>query len=263
MTINILAVNVNSPAKERGRQQLKALLGSGADILILTEVKKSAAAEEIVYGLRADGFHVLGWSDGTFEDFTTLVATKVPYQMLEPLPSRVQTVIFDSTPSFSIVAGYGISSDPFGRNSDQKISAKKKWLEEFLVHVRSVAPERENLLVIGDLNFVDDRTRPQYKSLYGFERAAYTDLISLPLRDIFSESEDYTWVSHQGHGFRYDHAFSSPSLAACLEQFSFAHEWRLGEERLTDHSAIQLKFALSFSRIAHPQDSGSHQTTLF
>jgi exonuclease III len=196
--------------------------------------------------LRAEGYRILGWG-ARFEGFTTLIATKVATRPAPSLPGRVQRVTLESTPSLSILAAYGVSSDPFRRGTAAKIADKREWLHQFAEQVRQEVVETENLLIIGDLNFVDDRSLPQYRAIYDFEKQAYSDMLSAGLTDLLAGSDGFTWTSHRGQGFRYDHAFSSQSLRPHVVSTLLEHQWRIGGERVTDHSAIRVETSLTFT----------------
>ncbi|NQX17242.1 endonuclease/exonuclease/phosphatase family protein [Rathayibacter sp. VKM Ac-2857] len=258
----MLAINVNSPSAERAERQRLALISAGADVLVLTEVKKSAGGEALVNGLRADGFRVHGW-ELSFNGFTTLVATKVPATYVRTGAGRIQSVALEATPRMSILAAYGISSDPFGRNSQDKIAEKRKWLRQFADQVRREASATANLLVIGDLNFVDDRSLPQYRTMYDFERQAYSDMLSTPLTDLLADSDQVSWASYKGEGFRYDHAFSTHTLRAHVVKTELEHQWRTGDERVTDHSAVRVETDLEFTPDHGEQIVGVEPPTLF
>lgn len=262
MTLTVLAVNVNSPSPERAERQKVALLQAGADVLVLTEVRKSAGGEKLVSGLRASGYQVIGW-ESSFEGFTTLVATTVPHMSGNAGAGRVQHVALQSDPPMSILAAYGVSSDPFGRNTADKVATKREWLGRFAQRVREEARTTDRLLVIGDLNFVDERNLPQYRAIYDFEKQAYADMISTPLSDLLADSADVTWTSHQGQGFRFDHAFATEALRGQVVSATLDHEWRAGEDRLTDHSAVRVEMAASFAPAVRESAAADEPDTLF
>ncbi len=52
------------------------------------------------------------------------------------------------------------------------------------------------------------------------------------------DGREFSWYSHRGNGFRIDHAFLSPSLAARAGLIRYSHEERLSG--LSDHSVLLL-----------------------
>jgi len=57
-------------------------------------------------------------------------------------------------------------------------------------------------------------------------------------RHRYPDGREFTWYSHRGNGFRIDHAFLSPSLAARAGVIRYSHEERLAG--LSDHSVLLL-----------------------
>ena len=54
-----------------------------------------------------------------------------------------------------------------------------------------------------------------------------------------AEYKDYSWYSHQGNGYRYDHTLVSSSLVPIIKSCHYLHQWR--EEKLSDHSPMLLE----------------------
>lgn len=51
--------------------------------------------------------------------------------------------------------------------------------------------------------------------------------------------EEYSWYSHQGNGFRYDHTWISGSLQSIIKDCYYLHTWR--ESGWSDHSAMMVE----------------------
>lgn len=55
---------------------------------------------------------------------------------------------------------------------------------------------------------------------------------------VASTGYEHTWISHQGHGYRFDHALCDDRLVGRVTGCVFDHEPRL--TGITDHSAIRV-----------------------
>ena len=260
----MLALNVNSPSESRAISQLRALIDSRYDILVLTEVKNSLGGRRLVDGLAAEKYAVSGWGNGHFEGFTTLVASRVPMQIVgSGHAGRLQIVTLrTSLGEITLIGAYGPSSDPFGRSRQEKVNAKRVWLSDLHACVESLCCEKQTVLLVGDLNIVDSRDMPQYRSLYPFERQAYSDLLKLDLVDLFADTDEFTWVAHQERGFRFDHALATAKASSMVTTANLEHKWRKAKPRLTDHSGILLEINASFETAALASLSAA-QSTLF
>ncbi len=261
--MRILAVNINSPAVERARQQADRLLSTEFDLLVLTEVKSNAGCAHIVKALSSAGCSIAGWSEQAFQGFSTVIASRVPSTPEGAGPQRIQRLAALTSPTpIKVIAAYGPSTDPFGRNTAEKVTQKEDWLREFIAELVPLATAEDPYIIIGDLNFVDDRKAPQYSGLYTFERDAYSSLTNAGWRDLLRESPDYSWVSHQGHGFRFDHALTNAAAIPLVKSAVYDHTWREGAPRLTDHSAVVLDLRIDVvPRVM--QSSPAPQATLF
>ena len=75
----------------------------------------------------------------------------------------------------------------------------------------------------------------------------YTDelkkLNDLDLHDAFrhvhGDVESYSWYSHHGNGYRYDHTYVHKDLLPLVKQCDYIHEAR--EEKWSDHSPMILE----------------------
>ena len=53
------------------------------------------------------------------------------------------------------------------------------------------------------------------------------------------DKKEYSWFSHQGNGFRYDHTWLSHKLCERVNQCVYSHTER--EDKLADHSMMILE----------------------
>jgi exonuclease III len=71
--------------------------------------------------------------------------------------------------------------------------------------------------------------------LLALEKQNYHDAF----RHINGDVKEYSWYSHQGNGFRYDHTYVHQSLLPIVTECKFIHEWRVA--KYADHSPMWLK----------------------
>jgi len=58
-------------------------------------------------------------------------------------------------------------------------------------------------------------------------------------RYFWNDAEEYSWYSHQGNGYRYDHTYVHRDILPVVEDCYYIHSWR--EENISDHSPMVLK----------------------
>ena len=96
-------------------------------------------------------------------------------------------------------------------------------------------------IIMGDFNtgknFVDQKGDSFWytSELARLEKVGMEDAF----RYVHGEVEAYSWFSHQGNGYRYDHIYTSKELQPIIKQCDYIHKAR--EEKLSDHSPMILE----------------------
>lgn len=96
-------------------------------------------------------------------------------------------------------------------------------------------------LIMGDFNtgknFIDQKGDSFWytSELSSLEKAGMKDAF----RHVQGDVESYSWFSHQGNGFRYDHVYVSDDLLPVVKNCDYIHKAR--EEKLSDHSPMILQ----------------------
>ncbi|HMT54361.1 MAG TPA: hypothetical protein PKD16_08970, partial [Saprospiraceae bacterium] len=60
-------------------------------------------------------------------------------------------------------------------------------------------------------------------------------------RFLHGDVREYSWYSHQGNGFRYDHTYIHESLSSVIKECYYLHECR--EKKYSDHAPMVLKLS--------------------
>lgn len=249
-SVRIVSLNVSAPGERRVPGLLRWLGAQDAAVLVLSETRSGPGHRALCSGLRDLGF-VLHEPRRTAGERGVLVATAVPtvqsddpYADLSGRGVRVRLDVSDGP--VDVVALYGPSSPPHGIPPDRKaLQRKESWLSECMAQLEQSwpSPDAAGSLLIGDLNVIPPDHRPLYRSTKLFEYEFFYRLTTeLHMVDLTSgvAGADYvhTWVSHQGHGYRFDHALCDERLARRVTECAFDHEPRL--TGITDHSAIRV-----------------------
>ena len=96
-------------------------------------------------------------------------------------------------------------------------------------------------IIMGDFNtgknFIDQKGDSFWYTaeLTRLEKAGMQDAF----RYVHGDVETYSWYSHQGNGYRYDHIYTSQDLQPIIKQCDYIHEAR--EKKLSDHSPMILE----------------------
>jgi exonuclease III len=117
---------------------------------------------------------------------------------------------------------------------------KKVPYWEALIAALAAESLQAQALAIGDFNtcraYVDEPGAIDVCAHFmdGIEAIGFCDL----WRRRYPEGREFSWYSTRGNGFRIDHAFLSPALAARASEIRYSHDERL--RGLSDHSALIL-----------------------
>lgn len=219
-------------------------------MLVLSEIRSGPGHRALCAGLRDQGFALHDARPARGER-GVLVATTVPtldsddpYADLSGRAIKVR--LADPTGPVDVVALYGPSSPPHGIPPDRKaLQRKESWLHDCMAQLERSWPAADaaGSLLIGDLNVIPPDHQPLYRSTKLFEYEFFyrltTELHMTDLTSVAAGAEyAHTWVSHQGHGYRFDHALCDDRLVGRVTQCVFDHEPRL--TGITDHSAIRV-----------------------
>ena len=98
-----------------------------------------------------------------------------------------------------------------------------------------------NFIVAGDYNtgknYIDQKGNSFWYTaeLENLEKVGMKDAF----RHVYGDEEEFSWYSHQGNGFRYDHTYISEGLLPIVKDCYYPHEYRI--DGLSDHSPMILE----------------------
>lgn len=246
LPLTSLCWNIGNPSPNRVGSQASWLIKQSADVLVLTECKRSKGCLLLERYLQAFGYHVI-FPKPEGNEYGVLIASK--HQMstssfadeIDFLRSRVASaeMLLPPTP-IEIIATYVPSRDA----SHEKKEKKKRFLNHLLKTLEQ-APDSHYRILCGDFNVVEPGHVPHYQAFEEWEYAFYSALPKYQLRDAFRHlnptAREYSWVGRTGNGYRYDHYFVSASLLPLLRECRYLHEPR--ETGLSDHSAMMIRLS--------------------
>ena len=238
--------NVRNPSPGRAAAQVDWLIGSGADTIVLTELKASSAGLALLReGLASASYstHVPRADPG---DYVVLIADRhgSAEDVALPVhvdPQRVCGVTVNSAVGKTFVMGvYVPSRGPASARNE----AKRRFQEHLasqLVHLAR-RPDADHVVIAGDLNVVERNHVPRHAVFGDWEYSFYEEFERHDLVDAFHVASagamDHSWFGRSGAGYRFDHSFVSRSLRSRVVACEYVHAVR--HDGLSDHSAMRL-----------------------
>ena len=228
-TLKIISWNIQQGGGSRIMPLALALINGLYDIIVLCEFKNNANGLKIRELLLENGYLFQSNTDSKSEDNSVLIASK---------HSSSTTLYPDADPVFSqnIITSHFSAFSVMGVYLPHK---KKHHLLPFIT--TKIAETQIPFIVTGDYNighnYVDQKGDSFWyqAELQAFEKTGMVDAF----RHIHQKKEEYSWFSHQGNGYRYDHTYVHESLLPIVKNCYYLHEWR--QNKLSDHSPMVLE----------------------
>lgn len=226
--LKILSWNIRQGGGTRVAKIAMHIRSFNAEIVVLSEYRNNDSGMRLRGLMLSYGYRFQHVSHANASDNSVAIFSKLPCnQWLYPNadPSYTHNIIASEFPAFKL----------YGMYLPHK---KKHTLFDFLL---DEATKPEAGIMVGDFN----------SGINGVDQAGdsfwYEDklkaLSRLGYRDAFrvkqGAAREYSWYSHQGNGYRYDHTYVHESLLPIIKDCYYIHTWR--EEKLSDHSPMVLE----------------------
>lgn len=229
--LDILSWNIRQGGGSRIPKIIKVIATSKAQIIILSEFRNNDRGILLRHQLMKMGylFQVASASKGDIN--SVLIASQLPCNgILFPKSDR-------DFPNNVVEAEY----DAFRVLGMYLPHKKKHNLFPFLLEELRASTEKAKPAVLaGDMNSginkIDQKgTSFWYSEYFGLlAEQGYMDAF----RHVHGDEREYSWYSHQGNGYRYDHTLVHESLIPLIKSCDYLHTVR--EEKISDHAPMVL-----------------------
>lgn len=229
--MKILSWNIRQGGGKRAENIADAVIKERADIVVLSEFRNNDSGSLIRIKLLLAGYLHQSVGDSKASTNTVLIASKVG----GTLSSFAHTI--DDFPH-ALLRLQCDRLDVYGLYFPHK---KKHTLFPFLLS--ELSKRNRSSVIVGDfntgINGVDQKGSSFWYSEYlgKLEKQGFLDAY----RHVHGDKRDYSWYSHGGNGFRYDHSWVSSDLVDQIGACDFEHDVR--ESEYSDHSMMVLQLA--------------------
>lgn len=224
--ISILAWNIRQGGGRRTEQILDGILRLSPTAVVLSEFRNNTSGSIIRERLASHGYHHQVAPDTPANVNTVLVASLVegkPITFPDSDEEFAHSIARLDLPAFRL---YGL------------YMPHKKKHNQFEFLVNEELDDEIPSMIAGDWNTgkngIDQVGNSFWYSEYltEIESRGYFDAFRAAKGDV----KEYSWFSHQGNGFRYDHIYMHAALRTVLSDCYYVHELR--NAGLSDHSAM-------------------------
>lgn len=209
------------------------VIGLNVDALLLTEYRENTGGKKLRSRLLEAGFK---WQFASSRDPKTncvLLASTIPFSVDESIPytdEHAHRLLFARFAEFNLIGAY----------FPQK-GAKQTVFERIATDlIPTLGPFG---MVLGDLNtglpFLDEKGKT-FHCVGGFQSLMDAGLID-SWRSRNRDTQEYSWFSNAGNGFRIDHALCTPTLDSQIVSVRYLHDGR--GPGVSDHSVLLVEIA--------------------
>jgi exodeoxyribonuclease III len=229
--MRLLAWNIRQGGGSRLARITAALAEHDADVLVLSEYRGGDSAERLRAALAALGYSYITAPTPPPGGNGVLIAARRNFDDGGPINGGLPEPCRLVRAHFGTLTVYGV----YMPNLLKKVPY---W--QGLIAALAAGSLQAEALAIGDFNtcraYVDEPGAIDGCAHFmdEVEAIGFCDL----WRRRHPEGREFSWYSTRGNGFRIDHAFLSPALAARAGAIRYSHEERLSG--LSDHSPLLL-----------------------
>jgi len=207
----------------------RALGKEKANCIVLSEFKNNDSGQQLRNFLMKAGYKIqlVHTSPSTIN--SVLVASNLPvdsklhFEADKNFPHAIIEAIY---PAFRI----------FGVYLPHK---KKHQLFPYLLD--QIKSDDAPVIIAGDYNSGINHVDQEGKSFWYGEYLKQMNALGVEdaFRHLHGSVKEYSWNSHQGNGYRYDHTYVSEALLPITKRCYYLQEWR--ERKLSDHAPMVLE----------------------
>jgi exonuclease III len=227
--VKILSWNILQGGGHRVLKIIQAITTLKPNICVLSEFRNNDNGDQLRYGLLKAGYRFQFVSDALPDNNSVMIVSNIACSsQLFPKSDNIYSgnIISVHFEVFSIIGVY--------------LPHKKKHTLFDYIHTL-IGSSQIPYLITGDfnagINHVDQVGDSFWyeDELKAFEKFQYFDIF----RHVHGQVKEYSWFSHQGNGYRYDHTYGHKNLLPVIRECIYLHDWRI--QKLSDHAPMLIK----------------------
>jgi len=226
--LNILSWNIRQGGGSRINLILQFILKQKAQIVILSEFRNNDKGNNLRNTLLKYDYKFQAVPQTQKDENCVLIASKLPFN---------SKLYYDNSIDYS----YGIVSAKFQSFYVYGVYLPHKKKHKLFDVLNQEILENKPSIIAGDFNSGINKVDQKGDSFWyekDFKKLLKNEMTDA-FRFIHKDKLEYSWYSHGGNGFRYDHTLVHKDLLPIVNECIYLHEAR--EENISDHSPMILK----------------------
>lgn len=227
--LKIIAWNIQQGGGSRTAAIIAALKATRAQIITLNEFKNNTSGLAIRIALLRSGFLHQAVTKAPGTTNSVLIASALPFD------SVLHHALIDDFP-YSVLSAKFKAFDVYG------LYLPHKKHHTLFPYLRSQLKDQRPAILCGDFNtgynYIDQKGKSFWYSeeLDKMKEIGYWDAF----RHFYPDEKTYSWYSHHGNGFRYDHIWVHQDILPVLKNCYYVQDVR--KDKLSDHAMLVLEF---------------------
>jgi exodeoxyribonuclease III len=227
--ITILSWNILQGGGSRLQSQLASIATAKPTICVFSEYRNNESGNALRLGLLKLGYRHQHVSNAKRDDNSVIIASMIPFSG-ELYPKA------DLEFSQNMVAAHFDAFSVLGLYLPHK---KHHALFDYIQN--SIIKSDQHFILTGDFNSGINGIDQVGNSFWYedkmklFPKFNYADCFRYKNGDV----QEYSWYSHQGNGYRYDHTYVHDDLLPIIKECKYLHAWR--QDGLSDHSPMWIE----------------------
>ena len=226
--LKIISWNIRQGGGTRITKLISKLAEQASDIIVLSEFRNNHSGQKIRAALLQSGYRFQAVTQAQRDVNSAAIFSKLPGNVtLYPQsdPTYAHNILSMTFEAFTVYGMY--------------LPHKKKHIL-FDLLIQEAQMDHPGIMV-GDMNSgkngIDQKGNSFWyeDKLMQLEKNGYIDAF----RAMKGQVAEFSWFSHQGNGYRYDHTYIDDSLLPIVKDCYYLHEWRISG--LSDHSPMVLE----------------------
>lgn len=210
-------------------KQIKSYVNtSRAQAVVLSEFRNNMSGLNLRHSMLLNGYRYQAVSSSKPDANSVIIASKLPFS---------SHIYSDLDPEYSgnVIRAQFPAFDLYGCYLPHK---KKHQLFDFLVEE---SKSDRSIIITGDLNSGINRLDQEGSSFWYEDelKEIHSNGVVDAFRHIHGAELEYSWFSHKGNGYRYDHFLASEEILSLIGACEYDQKAR--EEGLSDHAPMFLE----------------------